>query len=506
MKINLFSHRSVITVFILFLCSFTPLEADEKMNPVNPYEYIDNYIDGKLEQLHIPGAALAIVESSGIVHFHGYGEARPDGEQPSLTTPFILGSLTKSFTAMGVMQLVETGKVNLDSPVQKYLPWFETANSDSSAEITVRHLLNQISGLPMLIGMKHLANFDDSPDAIEHRIRELRTYTPSRSPGEAFEYSDVNFNILGLVIEAASGESYSDYIENHIFSPLQMIHSHADFENAKADRMAVGYTMHFGRIKPKPNLPRPVGSVPSGQLISSAGDMARYLSAMLSEGSLDDVSVLSPEGMAELLHPAANAGSMGVDMGDYAMGWFIEDTEGGLRIWHDGMVPDFFAYMLLLPEQNRGLILLTNANHMIVNFSLLNMCEAIADLLTDQPIETEETEGIFRTLHFFLVIPIVQILGITFTLGWVRRWKANPDRRPKKAVLLFAHIIPATIFHLLLIVSAGSLPAMKMVRFAVLFMPDLAGLLLICGGISFVWLGIRTWLIFHTMKMGNESP
>ena len=114
------------------------------------YDAIDAYVEGQMHRLNLPGISLAIVEGDQIVHLRGFGRARPGGESPSPQTPFLIGSITKSFTALAVMQLVEAGKVELDAPVQRYLSWFRVADPQASAQITVRHLLNQTSSLPLL--------------------------------------------------------------------------------------------------------------------------------------------------------------------------------------------------------------------------------------------------------------------------------------------------------------------------------------------------------------------
>ena len=116
------------------------------------YEAIDAYIQEQMRRLNIPGASLAIIAGEQIVHLRGFGQARPGGKAPTAQTPFFIGSLTKSFTALAVMQLVEAGKIELDAPVQRYLPWFRVADPQASAQMTVRHLLNQTSGLPELPG------------------------------------------------------------------------------------------------------------------------------------------------------------------------------------------------------------------------------------------------------------------------------------------------------------------------------------------------------------------
>lgn len=129
------------------------------------YEAIDAYVEEQMRRLNMPGVSLAIVEGDRIVHLRGFGRARPNGEAPSPQTPFFIGSLTKSFTAVAVMQLVEAGKIELDAPVQRYLPWFRVADPQATAQMTVRHLLNQTSGLPTSAGEIPLADFDSSPSA-----------------------------------------------------------------------------------------------------------------------------------------------------------------------------------------------------------------------------------------------------------------------------------------------------------------------------------------------------
>ena len=143
---------------------------------------IDAYVEEQMHRLNIPGVSLAIVEGDQIVHLRGFGQARPGGEAPTPQTPFFIGSLTKSFTALAVMQLVEAGKIELDAPVQRYLPWFRVADPQASAQMTVRHLLNQTSGLPMLPGMADLGRFRQSPG--RHRAPGARpVHAQAHPPG-----------------------------------------------------------------------------------------------------------------------------------------------------------------------------------------------------------------------------------------------------------------------------------------------------------------------------------
>jgi CubicO group peptidase (beta-lactamase class C family) len=177
--------------------SAKPVTNSAPDDAIASYKAIDAYVEEQMRRLKIPGVSLAIVEGDEIVHLRGFGQARPGGEPPSPHTPFPIASLTKSFTALAVMQLTEAGKVELDSPVQRYLPWFRVADPQASAQMTVRHLLNQTSGLPTSAGAIPLADFDSSPGATERQARALSTLALTRPVGSAFEYSNSNYNLLG---------------------------------------------------------------------------------------------------------------------------------------------------------------------------------------------------------------------------------------------------------------------------------------------------------------------
>jgi hypothetical protein len=125
--------------------------ASEQTNgiaPNAPYTHLDTYLERQLAALNVPGAALAVVEGEEIVHVRAFGRAGPDGQTPTPQTPFFIGSLTKSVTAVAILQLAEAGKVELDAPVQRYLPWFRVADPQATAQMTVRCLLNQTRLLP----------------------------------------------------------------------------------------------------------------------------------------------------------------------------------------------------------------------------------------------------------------------------------------------------------------------------------------------------------------------
>lgn len=345
---------------------FTP--APTTANSVS-FDAIDAYVEEQMRHLHIPGVSLAIVEGDRLVHLHGFGKAQPGGRPPTPQTPFLIGSLTKSITALAVMQAVEAGKIELDAPVQRYLPWFRVMDPQASAQMTVRHLLVQTSGLPASAGESILAHIDNSPGAAERQARALSSLVPAHPVGDTFEYSNSNYQLLGLIIEAVTGKAYADYVQNSILTPLRMNHSHYPDPTGAKNGLAMGHQYWFGRPVEAPDIPLPYGAMAAGLLISTAEDLAHYLIAHLNGGCYHDAQLLSPAGIAELHRGAAEFGVAGLgpivglltknmEMGQYGMGWNVNKIGQDELIWHGGTMPNFGGFMALLPEQKKGLVLL----------------------------------------------------------------------------------------------------------------------------------------------------
>ena len=330
----------------------TDQESSEESVPNSAsHESIDAYVEEQMRRLNLPGVSLAIVDGDKIVHLRGFGRARPGGETPLPRTPFPIGSLTKSFTALAVMQLVEAGRIELDAPVRRYLPWFQVADPQASAQITVRHLLNQTSGLPASTGELAAVDFDRRPGAAERHARSLATLRLARPAGSAWEYSNSNYVLLGLIIEAASGESYVDYVQRHIFTPLNMGHTYTSQAVAKQNGLAVGHQYRFMIPFAAPNMPLPQAGFAGGGLVSCAEDLARTMIALLNEGCYGNVQVLSGAGIDALHRGVGQVNAFGLSLGQYGMGWFAGRIGQTKLVWHGGTLPDFAAHMALLPEQ-----------------------------------------------------------------------------------------------------------------------------------------------------------
>lgn len=436
------------------------------------YAAIDDYVEAEMRRLNIPGASLAIVEGDQIVHLRGFGQAHPGGQAPTSQTPFLIASLTKSFTAVAVVQLVEAGRIELDAPVQRYLPWFRLTEARASAQITVRHLLNQTSGLPTAAGEVVLADFDNRPDAAERQARALSTIALTRPVGSAFEYCNSNYQLLGLIIEAASGESYAGYMQRHLFAPLGMHHSYVSAAEAKQNGLAMGHQYWFGFPVAAPNMSMPLGMLAGGGLASTAEDLARWLIAHLNGGRCGGEHILSPAGMTEVHRGAVTFDVFGMVM-QYGMGWFASTAGASNLLWHSGTLPHFGAFMALVPAQKKGVVLLFNACHHWFNPVLTSVGVGAAALLAgEQPAPMPIVGMIPWFLRAQLLLPALQIAGVAAAL----RRSRNGRARGWTALL-------ALIPNLLAALAVKPLRSNRR-DYLRLYMPDYAWLAQICANLA----------------------
>jgi len=347
---------------------------------------IDAFIASEVESSGIPGVALAIVHDGRVVHGRGFGH---DGRGRPITqhTPFPIGSLTKSFTALATRQLVEAGKIDLDAPLQRYLPWFRVADPQASAQITVRHLLNQTSGLSRAAGMLPL--IDGSMASTEDLARGLRDVPLNRPVGERYEYSNLNFVLLGALVESVSGQPWSELIQQRVFKPLAMQHSHVDFDSARRDGMTNVHRYWFG-VPIRHDLAFLPGMVPAGYLAASADDMGRYLTMLLRGGAAPQGRLLSEQGVSQMLAPATAPTRVRLMStafeARYAEGWFAGPFGAAADTrWHLGTLPSFAAWMVVLPDTGQAVVVLINANGELpltdANQALSRIPVGVVDLL-----------------------------------------------------------------------------------------------------------------------------
>ena len=403
---------TLVCLTLMLALTIGNVNASRTLQGETDFVAIDAYVTEQMNNLGIPGMALGIVQDGQIVHLQGFGVADSSGRAVTPQTPFYIGSLTKSFTALAVMQLVEAGKIDLDAPVQTYLPWFELADKEASAKITVRHLLNQTTGISNKDGNRDFA----SQKGLEESVRGYNSIQPTQPVGSTYQYSNLNYNIAGLIVEKVSGQSYAEYVTQHIFEPLDMRHSYASHAPALADGLAEGHYYMFGHaFRREQDLPP--AHLPAGFLIASVEDMTHYAIAQLNDGRYGDTAILSAQGIAELHAPTIPTGGGA----HYAMGWEVGTMDGMRFIGHEGANSTFRSNIYLLPEQGWGVILLANAHGFEQFLQLTEVAKGVLGILNGKASTPVTLPFNLRFLYWTIVLmPLLQIFGIAYS--W-RYWR-----------------------------------------------------------------------------------
>jgi CubicO group peptidase (beta-lactamase class C family) len=315
---------------------------------------IEAYISAEMHAERIPGLAVAIVRGTDIVYARGFG-TDGSGQQVTPQTSFLIGSMSKSVTALALMQLVDRQLVDLDTPVQHYLPEFRVADRVASSHITVRHLLNHTSGVPT-----RAPRATSSDATLRSHVAALERTELVHVPGTTHEYSSPNYQVLGALIEQVSGVEFAQFARSNIFEPLEMRHTFTDQQAALRAGMSQGHRYWFG-LPRAVTLPHEADRLPTAAIISSAEDLAHFMTAQLNGGRYREKSVLSPKAMGVMHAPGVESEGFG-----YAMGWRVgRDAAGARVIHHGGIVPHFRGKMVLLPEPGWGVVVLTNASTML---------------------------------------------------------------------------------------------------------------------------------------------
>ena len=300
-----------------------------------------------------PGVAVVVTHGEDVV----VETAGSDGHSPvDADTRFRVASLTKSFTATAVLQLVEDRRVDLDQPVTRYLPEFTTADPRSDA-ITVRHLLNQSTGLTD--GTLGFDQYADGPRTAKEAAALLRSSKLAYDPGTDWDYCNPNYWVAARLVEVVSGEAFSDYLRRHIFNPLGMTRTTHHDVPAEANNVATTHSYVFGHAVHVGNAPGFAGG--AGGVVTTAADLGKWL---LFQGGHrapgQQGHVLGSDLLDEMHRRQSPVRQYSVG---YALGWWNgEPADGGIkRISHTGTGGGMTAYQGLFPD-SVGIGVLANAS------------------------------------------------------------------------------------------------------------------------------------------------
>jgi CubicO group peptidase (beta-lactamase class C family) len=312
---------------------------------------------------NVPGAVLALFKDGSIVLEKGYGFRDLAAHAPVTTaTLFNIGSISKSFTALGVAQLVDQHQVGLDAPVIRYIPDLRLSDPQATQAVTLRQLLSHTSGLPA--DEQWPQQVPGTRDGIVSEFASM----PVTQPGTRFQYCSRCIVLAAYVLERITGQSWEAYTRTHIFAPLGM--TTASFgplglEQARDRAQPYRHDGVLGQV-PVPwsrlQYLEPLG--PAGGIDASVDEMARYALLQLDDGTISGHRILSTQMMAELHRPEIDVGvdwrPAAAENLHYALGWFTADVRGVHLIYHNGENPGFRAAVVLAPAAKAGVVVLTN--------------------------------------------------------------------------------------------------------------------------------------------------
>lgn len=325
---------------------------------------VDALVERQMSALHIPGLAIVIIRDGRICVEKGYGTTG-SADPVSVDTPFVLGSTSKQLTGLAVQRLAAEGRLDLDQPVRAVLPSFGSGSEQASL-ITPRMLLGQTSGLSARSSRTAWDTAAGEGDSLQENAKRLGTVALDRLPGTSFEYADANYDLLGAVVEAASGQGFDAYLHSHVLEPLGMTHTFGDLGAARAAGLTDGYYRWFGLWNAAMDLPNARSAVPSSYIVSTARDQAALLMARLGPSPSDRETAAA---LTASLEPLARVDQWS----DYASGWYAHPfwpslppgdagTEPGVPLMyqHSGTAITYRSFLAFSPGAHYGIVVLVN--------------------------------------------------------------------------------------------------------------------------------------------------
>ncbi len=379
----------VLVVLFFFGCVTTA----RSMAGVIDSDKLNARVSQLVAKYNIPSAEIAIVKGDSVVYKFSKGM---EGD----TKNFLIGSCSKSFTALSILMLREKGLVDLDKPVITYLPWFRVKDGNSISLITVRHLLNHSSGIGSQYGFFDYSN----PDFQIYKTKLIGHLTDVELvnvPGKAFCYSNLNYLLLGLVVEAVTNEKYGTFLTQNVFSRIGMKNSYAAMTKEVFEKNVTPYQYYFFNKPFKSQFyPHSEHALAYGYLSTNAADLSDYLSCLMNHGvTKSGDTLISAKSFRELTTPVN---------GHYTMGWMQMNYQNMDTFIHSGLDENFSAVLSFSPESKIGVVVLSNVNSL--EFCSL-VQSSIIDLIAQKPyFEPFSMEMVLRWLPDFLVLVALLLL------------------------------------------------------------------------------------------------
>lgn len=388
--------RARSLVLLILLCLVSPVAAqngdflEQHPRVRDAVTLFDLWTQEQMAYQQIPGLALGVVYDQELVWSKGYGVEDLETRDPvTPATLFRLGSVTKLFTATAILQLRDQGKLQLDDPVAQHLPWFELQSTfESAAEITLRQLLTHTSGLPREAAFPYWTTHEFP--TTEEINAALRTQSAIYPPDKIYKYSNLGMALLGEVVVAVSGQTYADYIQQHIFGPLGMTRSAVVPAEVVRQQMATAYmrrqadgkreVMEYYETK---------GMAPAANIVSSVDDLARFAALNLrATPDSGEGEVVKANTLHEMHRPHWVYSNWS---GGRGLGFGISRRNDKTLVSHGGWIGGNRTHLVLAPAEDLAIIAMVNADDASpyqFSFQALDLVgAAIADSTASPPAE-----------------------------------------------------------------------------------------------------------------------
>ncbi|MED1303600.1 penicillin-binding protein [[Bacillus thuringiensis] serovar konkukian] len=385
---------------------------------------LDKYIEKFIKEQSIPGASVAIVHNKDIFFTKTWGITGESEKKVTSKTPFAIGSISKSLTALAIVKLIEDKKIKLEDPVQRYLPWFKLKDSQISSTITIQHLLTHTSGISTYEGLLLSDKQSKSSTALKENVMKLSNVKVTAPPGEKYQYSNANYIVLGALIEEVANETYSSYMQKYIFQPLNMNGAAASKETAYEKGYLTGYQSWFG-IPRKSVVSYDNTGAPYGYITANLEDMIQYIMFL---NRPEDPQLLKKENMDLYLSPLYKINS------EKSYGFGLRTTninESETMIWHSGSTPDARAEIFILNKSGWSGVILTNKNHVLEETALSVLKKGIISILNgEEPVDIPKNIPLTQ-----IILLIVTLILFIISIMLIKKYKHI--KTGKKVIWLF---------------------------------------------------------------------
>jgi CubicO group peptidase (beta-lactamase class C family) len=327
----------------------------------NNFEGFNDFLLEKMKELKVPGMAIGIIKDEEIIYLGELG-LRDVNKTLNVTkdTLFAIGSASKAFTTLAIGLLVDEGKLDFDIPIKKYMPDFEMQNKYAEDHLTLRDMLCHRSGLP-----RHDVLWFNSSLSRKELVDRIKYLEFSKDFRETWQYNNLMYATAGFIIESVTGMTWEKFVKIRILEPLGMNNTNFSVDVSKK---AADYSQPYAQKEDEVhqiNFRKMDLMGPAGSINSNLTDMLKWLKLHLNKGKVTGKQIISEKNISQLHSPQIPCQLFPwkfdeVQFSSYGLGWFIDSYRGKKHVNHGGNIDGFCSYTSFLPDENIGVVILSN--------------------------------------------------------------------------------------------------------------------------------------------------